>query len=71
MTVALPHDCAAITNVQLDYIPAEWRRTDRTPARLQILPVTGREYVGIAAPVVRDHRTERGWSAYIRANFAL
>src|SRR5262245_24106192 len=39
VTVDLPQGCGVITDVQLDYIPREWRWTDRTPARLQLVPV--------------------------------
>ena len=40
--IDLPHTRSVITNVQLDYIPAEQRRFDRTPARLQIRPIQDR-----------------------------
>ena len=38
LLVDLPANCAAITGVTLDYIDADMRRFDRTPARLQIIP---------------------------------
>lgn len=36
--VDLPHNCGAITSVELDYGDPELRRHDRTDARLQIRP---------------------------------
>lgn len=36
--VTLPHNCAPITSVELDYGDPALRRYDRTPARLQIVP---------------------------------
>jgi hypothetical protein len=36
--VDLPESCGAITSVELDYGDPALRRTDRSPARLQIIP---------------------------------
>lgn len=38
VSIDLPPSCGVITSVDLEYIPADLRRTDRTPARLQIIP---------------------------------
>lgn len=38
VSIDLPPNCGVITSVDLEYIPADLRRTDRTPARLQIIP---------------------------------
>jgi hypothetical protein len=38
--VDLPERCGAITSVELDYGDPALRRTDRSPARLQIIPRT-------------------------------
>lgn len=42
--IELPHNCAAITSVDLDYGDPELRRRDRTSARLQIVPRMTRDY---------------------------
>jgi hypothetical protein len=79
MTVELPRNCGVITNVELDYIPADWRRSDRTPARLQLLPIA-QSYQqhsyepGYQRPSNYQRpsytvRPRHNWSGYISSSF--
>jgi hypothetical protein len=71
--VALPRGCGVITNVQLDYIPAQWRQTDRTPARLQIIPqatfAAYQPWQRYERPSYESRSRRPSWNGYIEGRF--